>query len=58
MKILTKCQAEDLVKMDKWPWLSQIGHIEWTRFSQIDLYDSTNSQMSHIHLMTSPTCKV
>ncbi len=28
----TKCQAKDLVKMDKcpskWPWLSQIGHIE------------------------------
>jgi hypothetical protein len=32
MTFLIKCQAENLVKMDKypskWPWLSQIGHIE------------------------------
>jgi len=37
----TKCQIEDIVKMDKcpskWPWLSQIGHIEWIGFNQIDL---------------------
>jgi hypothetical protein len=49
---LTKCQAKDLVKLDKWPWLSQIGHIEWMGFSQIDHYDLTNSQMNHILLMT------
>ncbi len=63
---LTKCQVEDLVKMDKcpskWPWLSQIGHIEWITFSQIDHpnltfsqtnhYDLTLSQMNCIHLMT------
>jgi hypothetical protein len=44
---LTKCQAKDLVKMhkrpSKWPWLSQIGHIDWTRFSRIDQYDLTLS---------------
>ncbi len=37
----TKHQIENLVKMDKcpskWPWLSQIGHIEWIRFSQIEI---------------------
>jgi hypothetical protein len=45
----------------KWPWLSQIGHIEWKgfrqidhsdlTFNQIDLYNLTLSQMSHTHLM-------
>ncbi len=53
---LTKCQVEDLVKMDKrslkWSWLNQIGHIEWIGFSQIDNYDLTLSEMIHIHLMT------
>jgi hypothetical protein len=53
---LTKCQIENLVKMDKcsskWSWLSQIAHIEWIGFSQIDHYDLTLSQMNHIHLMT------
>jgi hypothetical protein len=34
----------------KWPWFSQIGHIEWIGFNQIDHYDLTLSQMSHIHL--------
>jgi hypothetical protein len=62
---LTKCQAKDLVKMDKysskWPWLSQIGHVEWIGFNQInhldftlnkiDHYDLTFNQMNHIHLM-------
>jgi hypothetical protein len=66
MTFLTKCQAEDLVKMDKcpskWPWLSQISHTEWIRFNQIDHpdltlsqinhYDLTLNQMNHIHLMT------
>jgi hypothetical protein len=56
MMFLTKCQIEDLVKMDKcpliWPWFSQIGHIEWIRFSQINHYDLTLSQMNHTHLMT------
>jgi hypothetical protein len=66
MTFLTKCQAKDLVKMDKclskWPWFSQINHIEWIRFSQIDHldltfsqidhYDLTFNQMNHIHLMT------
>jgi len=42
-------------------WFSQIGHIAWIgfcqidhpylTFSQIDHYDLTHSQMSHIHLM-------
>jgi hypothetical protein len=45
MSFLIKCQAEDLVKMDKcplkWPWLNQIDH-----------YDLTLNQMSHTHLMT------
>jgi len=52
---LTKCQAKDLVKMDKhppkWPWFSQIGHIKWIGFSQIEHYDLTLRQMSHTHLM-------
>jgi hypothetical protein len=66
MAILIKCQAKDLIKMDKcpskWPWLSQVGHIEWIRFSQIDHlnltlnqidhYDLTLNQMNHTHLMT------
>ncbi len=51
MTFLTKCQIKDLVKMDKWLWLNQIGHIEWIGFSQIDHYDLTNNQMGHIHLM-------
>jgi hypothetical protein len=57
--ILTKCQIKHLVKMDKcpskWPWLNQIGHIEWIWFSQIDHHDLTLSQMNHTHLMTKPT---
>jgi hypothetical protein len=56
MILLTKCQAEDLVKMDKcpskWPRLNQIGHIEWIGFSQIDHYDLTLNQMNHTFLMT------
>jgi hypothetical protein len=66
MTFLTKCQAKNLVKMDKcpskWPWLGQIGHIKWIGFSQIDHpdltlnqidhYDLTFSQMNYIHLMT------
>jgi hypothetical protein len=61
MTNLTNYQIENLVKLDKcpskWPWLSQIGHIEWIRFSQInrsyltlsqiDHYDLTFSQMNH-----------
>jgi hypothetical protein len=50
----TKCQVEDLVKMDvgpsKWPLLKQIGHIDLT-LSQIDHYDLILSQMNHTHLM-------
>jgi hypothetical protein len=53
---LTKYQTQDLVKMDKsaskWPWLSQISHVEWIGFNQIDHYDLTLNQMNHIHLMT------
>jgi hypothetical protein len=52
---LTKCQAEDLVKMDKcpskWPWFTQIGHIECIGFNQIDHSNLTLHQVSHIHLM-------
>jgi hypothetical protein len=37
---LIKYQIENLIKMDKcpskWPWLNQIGHIEWIRCNQID----------------------
>jgi hypothetical protein len=65
MTFLTKCQAKDLVKMDKWPWLSQIRHIESIGFSQIDHldltlnqinhYDLTFSQMNHTHLMITLT---
>jgi hypothetical protein len=65
MTFLTKCQPEYLVKMDKcpskWPWLSQIGHIEWMGFSQIghpnltlsqiNNYDLTINEMNHTHLM-------
>jgi hypothetical protein len=36
----------------KWPWLNQIGHIEWIGFTQIDHFDLTLSQINHIHLMT------
>jgi hypothetical protein len=53
---LTKSQVKNLVQMDKcpskWPWLSQIGHIEWIGLNQIDHYDLTLSQMNHTHLMT------
>ncbi len=53
---LTKCQAEDMVKMNKcpskWSWSSQIDNIEWIGFSQINHYDLTFSQMNHTHLMT------
>jgi len=52
----TKCQVEDLVKMNKWPlkwpWLNQIGHIKWIGFSQIDHLDLTLNQMNHTHFMT------
>jgi hypothetical protein len=45
-----------LVKMDKhpskWPWLNQIGHIEWIGFNQINHLELTLIQMSHTHLMT------
>ncbi len=55
MTFLTKCQAKDLVKMDKcpskWPWLNQISNIKWIGFSEIDHLDLTLNQMSHIHLM-------
>jgi hypothetical protein len=65
MAFVTNYQVKDMVKMDKcpskWPWLSQIGHIEWIGFTQIDHpdlslnqidhYDLTLSQMNHIHLM-------
>jgi len=48
-------QTQNLVKMNKhpskWPWFNQIGHIKWIGLSQIDHYDLTHSQMSHIHLM-------
>ncbi len=51
MTLLTKCQIEDLVKMDKcsskWPWLSQIGHIEWIGFNQIDHPNLTLIQIDH-----------
>jgi hypothetical protein len=51
---LTKCQVKNLVKMDKcpskWPWLNQIGHIEWIRYSQIDHSDLTLSQINHYDL--------
>jgi len=56
MNYLTKCQTQNLVKMDKypskWPWFSQIGHIEWIWFNQIDHYDLTFNEMNHTHLMT------
>jgi hypothetical protein len=32
----------------KWPWLSQIGHIQWTWFNQIDHHDLTLNQIGHI----------
>jgi hypothetical protein len=45
MIYLTKGQPQNLVKMNKhpskWPWLNQIGHIEWIGFNQIDHYDLT-----------------
>jgi hypothetical protein len=56
MTFLTKCHVENLVKINKcpskWPWLNQIGHIEWIGFSQIDHPYLTLNQMNHIHLMT------
>jgi hypothetical protein len=56
MTFLTKCQVKNLVKIDKCPskssWLSQIGHIEWIMFNQIDHYDLTCSQLNHIHLIS------
>jgi hypothetical protein len=56
MTYLTKCQTQDLVKIDKcpskWPWFNQIGRIEWIWFNQIDYYDLTFNQMNHTHLMT------
>jgi hypothetical protein len=44
----------------KWPWHSQIIHIELIGFSQINHYDLTFNQMNHydltlnqmVHLMT------
>jgi len=65
MTYLIKYQIGDLVKMDKcpskWPWHNQIGRIEWIGFTQIDYpnltlnqidhYDLTFCEMSHIHLM-------
>jgi hypothetical protein len=57
MTFLTRCQVEDLVKMDncpsKWSWLNQIGHIghiEWIWFSQIDHHDLNLSQIEHYDL--------
>jgi hypothetical protein len=54
---LTKCQAEDLVKMDKcpskWPWLIQISHIEWIAFNWIDHPDLTLNQIDHYDLTLS-----
>ncbi len=56
MTFSTKCQVENLIKMDKcssnWPWLNQISHIEWIWLSQIDHPDLTLNQMNFIHLMT------
>jgi hypothetical protein len=56
MIFLTKCQVENMFKMDKcpskWPWLNEIGHIEWIGFSEINHPDLTLSQMNHSHLMT------
>jgi hypothetical protein len=34
----------------KWPWHSQIGHIQWIGFSQINHHDLTFSQMNHYDL--------
>jgi hypothetical protein len=51
MTFLIDCQAKDLFKVDKcpskWPWLSQINHIEWIGFSQIDHFDLALSQINH-----------
>ncbi len=55
MTYLIRCQVEDLVKMDKdpskWPWLSQIGHIEWIGFNQFDQLDLTFNQFDHNDLL-------
>jgi hypothetical protein len=52
MTFFTKCQVEDLVKMDKcsskWSWFNQIGHIEWIGFSQIEHLNLTLSQSDHV----------
>jgi hypothetical protein len=59
MTFLTKCQIENLVKMDKHPskcsWFSQIDHPNLT-LNQIGHYDLAFSQTSLTHLMTLPTC--
>ncbi len=34
----------------KWPWFSQILHIEWIWFSQIDNPNSTFSQINYYDL--------
>jgi len=55
MTYLTNYQAKDLIKMNKhpskWPWFSQINHIEWIGFSHIDHYNLTLKQMNRTHLM-------
>jgi hypothetical protein len=33
--------------LSKWPWFSQIGHIEWIGFSQIDHSDLNLSKIDH-----------
>jgi hypothetical protein len=57
--LFTKCQVENLVKMDigpsKWPSLSQIGVIDLT-FNQIEHYDVIFNQMNNTHLMISLIC--
>ncbi len=54
MTFLTKCQAENMVKMDKcpskWPCFGQISHIEWIEFSQIDHLDLSLNQIDHYKL--------
>jgi hypothetical protein len=35
----------------KWPWLCQVGHIEWIGFSQIHHPDLKLSQMNRTYLM-------
>ncbi len=54
MTFLTKCQAKDIIKMEKypskWPWFSQIGHIEWIEFSEIDHLELTLNHIDHYDL--------